>query len=126
MIRLLADFVLVVHLFFVLFVLFGGFLVVFRRHWIWAHIPAALWGVAISVGGWICPLTPLENRLRVMAGEAGYQQGFVEHYILPVLYPPGLTAEIQLVLAAIVVAINALAYGWVGWRWRHASGRKAD
>lgn len=106
----LADLVVVLHFAFVLFVLFGGVLVLWRRWVMWFHIPAALWGLFIELAGTICPLTPLENAFRRRGGLAGYQGGFVEHYILPVLYPHGLTRGIQLVLAAVVVALNLFIY----------------
>ena len=119
--RLAADAVLLLHLGFILFVLLGGLLVL---RWRWApllHLPAAAWGVYVELSGGLCPLTPLENRLRSAAGEAGYTGGFIEHYLLALIYPAGLTHEIQYVLAAIVVGVNGLAYAWV-WRRR---GRRA-
>ena len=115
--RLAADAVLVLHLGFILFVLLGGLLAL---RWRWApmlHLPAAAWGVYVELSGGLCPLTPLENRLRSAAGEAGYTGGFIEHYLLALIYPAGLTHEIQYVLAAIVVGVNGLAYAWV-WRRR--------
>jgi hypothetical protein len=115
--RLAADAVLLLHLGFILFVLLGGVLAV---RWRWApllHLPAAAWGVYIELSGGLCPLTPLENRLRIAAGDAGYAGGFIEHYLLALIYPAGLTQDVQYVLAAIVVGVNALAYGWV-WRRR--------
>ena len=115
--RLAADAVLLLHLGFILFVLLGGVLAV---RWRWApllHLPAVAWGVYIELSGGLCPLTPLENRLRFAAGEAGYSGGFIEHYLLALIYPAGLTQDVQYVLAAIVVGVNALAYGWV-WRRR--------
>ena len=118
--RLAADAVLLLHLGFILFVLLGGVLAVRRR---WApllHLPAAAWGVYIELSGGLCPLTPLENRLRIAAGDAGYAGGFIEHYLLALIYPAGLTQDVQYVLAAIVVGVNALAYGWV-WRRRRRS-----
>ena len=108
--RIFADCVVVAHAAFVLFVVFGGFLV---KRWRWLvalHVPAAIWGVLIEIGGWVCPLTPLENMLRHRAGEAGYSGGFVEHYLLRALYPAGLTRTVQLTLAAFVLAANAIAY----------------
>jgi hypothetical protein len=108
--RLLADLVVVVHVCFVLFVILGGFLL---RRWpklVYAHIPAAIWGVLIEFGGWICPLTPLENSLRVRGGGQGYQGDFIDHYVLPVLYPHGLNKNIQLVLGVFALAVNVLAY----------------
>ncbi len=115
--RLAADAVLLLHLGFILFVLLGGLLAL---RWRWApmlHLPAAAWGVYVELSGGLCPLTPLENRLRIAAGEAGYTGGFIEHYLLALIYPAGLTHEIQYVLAAIVVGVNGLAYAWV-WRRR--------
>lgn len=110
---LLADLVVLVHLAFVVFVVVGG-LLVFRWGWVvWLHLPSALWGALIELFGWACPLTPLEQWLRRRAGEAGYEGGFVEHYILPVLYPGELTREIQIALGVGVVALNLCVYGWL-------------
>ena len=108
--RLLANAVVVVHALFIVFVVIGGFLA-WRRRWVAAiHIPCAVWGILIEYRGWICPLTPLENSLRARAGQAGYGGGFVEHYLLPVIYPSGLTPRVQMVLGTFVLAINVLAY----------------
>jgi uncharacterized protein DUF2784 len=109
----LADFVVLIHSLFVLFVILGGLLVL--RWWklIYLHLPAAVWGAFIEFAGGICPLTPLENSLRSSAGQAGYQGGFVEHYILPVLYPAGLTRNVQQVLGTIVIAINLVIYSLI-------------
>jgi len=108
-----AHLVLILHLGFVCFVVLGGFLA-WRWRWIvFLHIPAVLWSALIEFRGWICPLTPLEQRFRQAAGEAGYAGGFVEHYILPVLYPSALTRDIQLLLGICVVVINLAAYGWL-------------
>lgn len=109
----LADFVVVVHAAFVLFVVFGGLLVLRRPRLAWLHVPAAVWGVLIEFRGWICPLTPLENALRARGGEAGYSGGFVEHYLLPALYPTGLTRSLQLVLGLVVLGINLAIYAMV-------------
>ena len=109
--RLLADSVVLIHAAFVAFVVLGGFL---TWHWpklAFAHLPAALWGALIEFAGWICPLTPLENAFRLRAGQAGYTSGFIEHYVLPVMYPNGLTRTVQIVLGVAVVAINVVAYG---------------
>ncbi len=111
--RLAADAVLLLHLGFILFVLLGGLLALRWRRAPLLHLPAAAWGVYVELSGGLCPLTPLENRLRIAAGEAGYAGGFVEHYLLPLIYPAGLTPEIQQLLAAVVIGANALAYGWV-------------
>jgi len=109
----LADLVVILHLAFVVFVLFGGLLALRWRRVRWLHLPAVAWGAAVEFGGWICPLTPLEIWLRMQGGESGYSSDFIEHYILPLLYPADLTREVQIVLGAMVVAINLAIYGWV-------------
>jgi hypothetical protein len=111
--RILADAVVLVHLLFVVFVVLGGFLVWRWSRVAWAHVPAAVWGATIEYAGWICPLTPLENAWRTRAGRAGYRGGFVEHYLIALLYPAGLTPRAQAVLGTLVVAVNLLAYGVV-------------
>ncbi len=116
--RALADLVLVLHLAFIVFVLAGGLLAL---RWRWAplvHLPAALWGVLVQVSGRLCPLTPLENALRSAAGEAGYAGGFIEHYLVPTIYPVALSPQVGLLLASLVVLANALAYSIVWWRYR--------
>lgn len=117
--RLAADLVVLVHLGFVLFVVFGALLVLRRPRLAWLHLPAAAWGAAIEFGGWICPLTPLENALRRTAGAAGYSGGFIDHYLARIVYPEGLTREAQIVLGAGVLALNAAFYG-LAWRRRRA------
>ncbi len=108
--RLLAELVVVVHFAFVVFVVLGGLLVL-RWRWVaWLHLPAAIWGAMIEFGGWICPLTPLENWLQFQGGDAGYEGGFIQHYIVPVLYPAGLTREMQVGLGVAVVLINVAVY----------------
>jgi hypothetical protein len=111
--ELLADLVVGVHFLFVLFVIFGGLMVVKWRPLIGPHIAAALWGALIEFSGWICPLTPLENWFREKAGEGGYRSDFIARYLLPVLYPEGLTRAMQIALGVTVVAVNLLIYGWV-------------
>lgn len=111
--RVLADLVLVVHFLFIAFVVAGGFAAVRRPRLAWAHIPCFVWGALIEFAGWICPLTPLENDLRVASGQAGYSGGFIEHYLLPVIYPGALTREIQIWLGLSVLALNAVAYAWL-------------
>lgn len=111
--QILADVVLVIHLLFIFFVVLGGLLAL-RKRWVaWLHLPAAIWGALIEFMGWYCPLTPLENDLRQLAGQSGYEGGFIEHYLLPVIYPDGLTREIQLMLGTIVVVINLAIYIYV-------------
>lgn len=108
--RALADATVVLHLAFVAFVVLGGLLVLRWPRLAVLHLPAAAWGVIIELQGWICPLTPMENRFRRMGGESGYAGGFVERYLLGILYPEGLTRSHQLALAAIVFAINLGVY----------------
>src|SRR5918997_6501449 len=110
---MIADLVVLVHFLFVLFVLFGGLLVLRWPKVAYVHLPVAVYGALIELVGWICPLTPLEKRLRESAGQQGYEGGFVEHYILPVLYPSGLSRGVQLVLGALVIGINVVIYGIV-------------
>lgn len=111
--RLLADAVLVIHLGFVLFVVLGGLLALRWRRAAWVHLPAAVWGALIELIGWVCPLTPLENSLRRLGGEAGYTGGFIDHYIIALIYPEGLTRAMQLALGSAVVALNAAIYAWI-------------
>jgi hypothetical protein len=110
--RILADFVLIVHFAFVVFAVFGALLVVRWRWIVWIHVPLALWAVMVEFTGWICPLTPLEHWLRTKSGVAVQDIGFVEEYILPLLYPAALTRRLQIVLGGIVLGINGLIYSW--------------
>ena len=122
--RLAADATLVLHLTFIAFALFGALLAL-RWHWIpLVQLPAAVWGVYVEVTGRLCPLTELENHFRDLAGQGGYSESFVEHYLLPIIYPSGLTRHVQFVLAAVVLAVNVAIYGFLLWRHlRH--GRRA-
>jgi hypothetical protein len=110
--RLLADIVTVLHLAFVAFVLLGGFLVLRWRRSIWIHGPAVLWGALVEWIGWVCPLTPLENWLRLQGDGRGYARGFVEHYLVPVLYPEALTRGTQAALGGLVIIVNLVVYGY--------------
>lgn len=121
--RGLADFVLVVHFTFVLFVVLGGLLALRWPKLAWVHVPVALYGALIEFLGFICPLTPLEISLRQRGGEAGYEGGFIEHYITAALYPTGLTREIQLALGVGVLVLNAAVYSVVLRRRRRTSVR---
>lgn len=114
--RALADATMLVHFGFIAFVVLGGLLVLRWRWMMWLHLPAAVWGVLIELGGWVCPLTPLENHFRRLGGESGYRDGFVERYLEPVIYPPGLSAPTQLGLAAFVVLVNVAVYSLVARR----------
>jgi hypothetical protein len=111
--RLAADAVLLLHLAFILFALFGAALALRWPRLVWIHLPAAVWAIGIELTGAICPLTYLENDLRVRAGQQGYAEGFIEHYLLPVLYPAGLTPSVQYILAGIVLGVNLLLYAWL-------------
>lgn len=117
---LLADLVVILHLSFILFVILGGLLVLWRRWVMWLHLPAAAWGAWVSAAGWICPLTPFENWLRAHAGEVRYTGDFASHYIMPLVYPEGLTRELQVVIAVIVLVVNAGVYAVVIRRGRGA------
>ncbi|OHC66858.1 MAG: hypothetical protein A2045_02455 [Rhodocyclales bacterium GWA2_65_20] len=110
--RLLADAVLLLHLAFILFVVLGAFLVWRRPRLAWLHLPAVAWGMFIEITGGICPLTPLENRLRHSGGEAGYDGSFIEHYLLPLIYPEGYTQRMQVLLVWGVAIVNLAAYAW--------------
>ncbi len=120
--RVLADGVVLVHAAFVAFVVLGGFLAWRWRPLVWAHVPCALWGMLIEYRGWICPLTPLENALRRRAGLEGYAGGFVEHYVIPVVYPAGLTRPTQALLGTLVLVVNLAAYGVLLRRTLHQGG----
>jgi hypothetical protein len=111
--RLLADAVLVAHAAFVAFVTLGGLLTLRWDRAKWIHLPALAWAVYIELTGGICPLTPLENHFRALAGEQGYPGGFIEHYVVALLYPDGLTPTIQYALALLVVVVNVAVYLWV-------------
>lgn len=119
--ELAANLVLLLHLAFILFLVFGGFLVLRWRWMAWFHIPAAVWGALIEFAGWICPLTPLENHLREASGHAGYSGGFVEYYIVPIVYPTELTRETQMILGGLVVLVNMCAYALLLARCKRAS-----
>lgn len=119
--EVLADFVLILHLCFILFVVLGGLLVLKWRWVAWGHLPAAAWGALVELAGWICPLTPLENALRRAAGGGAYDTTFVERYLVPIVYPSGLTREVQMALGLLVLAINLVVYGVV---WRRRGRRK--
>ena len=119
-----ADAIVALHFAFVLFVVLGGLLVLRWPRVAWLHIPTVIWGALVEFTGWICPLTPLENRLRRAAGETGYQGDFIAHYILPVLYPNGLTRNDQLMLGGAALALNVMIYGFVLVRHRRRAGQR--
>ena len=108
----LANLIVLIHLGFVLFVVLGALLVIRWPRLVWIHVPAAIWGALIEFAGWICPLTPLENHFRRLAGEGGYQGGFIDHYVTALIYPSGLSRNFQILLGVMVVLINVACY-WV-------------
>jgi hypothetical protein len=121
--RLLADAAVVLHLGFVVFVMCGGLLVLWRRWVAFVHLPAAAWGVYIELAGRVCPLTPLENHLRALGGGTAYSGDFVERYLMPVLYPPDLRRDVQVVLGLLALTVNAAVYLYVWRRARCRTGR---
>ncbi|MGB8718574.1 MAG: DUF2784 domain-containing protein [Desulfobacterales bacterium] len=121
--RIAADMLVILHLGFIVFVVLGGFAGLKWRRLIYLHLPAAAWGALIVFKGWICPLTPLEIYLRRAGGQAGYSGSFIDHYLIPIIYPAALTRELQIAMGVMVVAINLLPYGWM--MARYARKRKA-
>jgi hypothetical protein len=111
--RLLADLTVLLHLGFVAFVVLGGLLVVRWSSLAWLHLPAVAWGAWVELAGWVCPLTPLENRFRARGGGTSYTGSFIEQYLVPLLYPSSLSREVQYALAAVVLLINAVIYAVV-------------
>lgn len=121
--RVAADGVLVLHLLFILYVVFGGLLVFRWARTAWIHLPVAAYGALIEFVGWVCPLTPVENELRRLAGEGGYEGGFIEHYLLPLIYPGDFTRTLQIVLGTTVVALNVVVYAVFVFRQRRDRDR---
>ena len=120
--RISADAVLLLHLLFVVFVVVGALLVLRKPVLAWVHVPAAVWGIFVELTGRICPLTTLENYLLRKAGVDGYTDSFIEHYLVPIIYPSGLTRGVQIAMAIVVALINGVAYGWLIYRWRRDGG----
>lgn len=121
----LADLVLIAHLSFAMFTVFGGLLVLRRPYLLWFHLACIFWGVFVQWANWACPLTPLENLLRQMSGQTGYRGGFVEHYVSLVLYPENLTIELRYVLGILLIVINILIYGFIFLRRRQIKFAKS-
>jgi hypothetical protein len=121
--RLLADLVVIIHCTFVLFAVFGSLLVLRRRGWVWLHLPAFLWAGIIELTGGICPLTPLENRLRALGGKEAYRGTFIDRYVMPILYPDELSQEgYQIFLGSFVLVLNVAIYATL-WRRSRAKAR---
>ncbi|MCX7897426.1 MAG: DUF2784 domain-containing protein [Rhodocyclaceae bacterium] len=121
---LLADLVFAAHFAFILFVVFGGLLLVRWPRLAWLHVPAVAWGIAVELFGWVCPLTPLEIWLRQAAGEQGYDAGFIAHYLEPLIYPGWLTRNLQIVLAIGLFGLNGGVYFWLWRRGRQLRGNR--
>jgi len=115
----LADALLVTHLLFIIFVVVGGLLIIKWRWLILLHLPAVIWGILVEFNHWICPLTPWENALRRAAGETGYNSGFIDHYLIPLIYPTNLTDESQIILGSLVIIINLVVYTWIFLKMKH-------
>ncbi len=109
--KIAADVVVLLHVAFILFVVLGGLIVIRRPRLAWAHLPAVAWGALVELAGWFCPLTPLENLLRSASGDVAYGGGFIERYILPIVYPPGLTRGLQVTFGLAVLVVNLFVYG---------------
>lgn len=122
--RLAADLTLLLHLLFIIFVLFGGLLVVRKRFWIWLHLPAMFWGLWVEWAGWSCPLTPLENHFRRLASAQQYSESFIEHYLVALIYPDQLTVSLQWLLGSLLLGVNLAIYGYVFQSWNKDSDTK--
>ena len=110
---LAADAVMAFHFLFIAFALLGSLLVLWKRGFLWLHLPALAWGAWIEASGRICPLTPLENHYRALAGQTTYGEGFITHYLAPIIYPSGLTRGTQFAILGILIAVNLVGYGLV-------------
>jgi hypothetical protein len=120
---LAADAVMLFHFAFIAFALFGSFLVLWRRWIVWLHLPALAWGAWIEASGEYCPLTPLENHFRDLAGQTTYGEGFITHYLGPIIYPTGLTRGTQFMILGILIAVNIVGYAVVIARRRRLTSR---
>lgn len=105
-----ADLIVILHFLFIVFVVFGGILCFHSIKWVWIHVPALIWGIFIELTGGVCPLTPLENFLRDNKSGTGYEEGFIGHYLLSIIYPDGLTRNIRIFLGFSLLAFNLLVY----------------
>jgi hypothetical protein len=114
----LADAVLLLHFLFILFAIFGGLLILSNKKMAWLHVPVVLWSSIVNLAGWTCPLTPIENYFRSAAGLAGYQGGFVEHYIGQLVYPAGMPRKLELIAAVSIIAWNFVVYAFLVWKLR--------
>jgi hypothetical protein len=113
--RYAANLVLLGHFAFVLLAVFGALGILVNPRWVWLHVPVVVWSSVVNLAGWTCPLTPLENRLRAAAHETGYEGGFVQHYIGPLVYPRGMPRRLELVAGVTVALWNGVLYGCILW-----------
>jgi hypothetical protein len=116
--RVLADLVVLLHASFIAFAVLGALLVPRWPRVAWVHLPCVAWGILLEFNHWVCPITPLELRLRSAAGTAGYSGGFIDYYLVPAIYPAGLGSQAQWALAVLLLAINLALYGMFLWRRR--------
>jgi hypothetical protein len=114
-----ADSLVFLHLAFIVFVMLGGLLQLKWRWLIYLHLPAVTWGILVELRGWLCPLTPLEQHFRTLAGDNGYSGGFVEHYLMPIIYPAGLTHDLQLLFSLCVITVNLVIYTVIYIKYQH-------
>jgi len=117
--KIIADFLVIIHLTFICFVVFGGILVMHRKWIAIIHLPAVAWGTLIEFQGWICPLTPMEQHFRHLAGQSGYSGGFIDHYLIPIIYPSGLTRSMQIGIGLFVLIVNFSIYSWLLYWMKH-------
>lgn len=115
--RVAANLVLLIHFVVVVLAVFGGFGVLLDPRWAWVHVPVVVWSSVVNLAGWTCPLTPLENRLRIAAEGTGYEGGFVQHYLGPVVYPMGMPRRLELFAGVAIALWNAVLYACIYW-WR--------
>jgi hypothetical protein len=120
--QLAADFIVLLHFAFILFVVLGGFIVVHQRRVAWLHLPAVLWGMTVEFTGWMCPLTPWEQTLRIKAEQGSYRGDFIAHYLTSLIYPSGLTHRIQFILGLLVLIVNTGIYAWIVKRYHWPNG----
>jgi hypothetical protein len=118
-----ADALVILHLAFIVFVMLGGLLLLKWPRLIYLHLPAVIWGTLVELQGWLCPLTPLEQQFRMLAGESGYSGGFIQHYLLPLIYPAALTRELQTLFALCVITSNLVIYPVIYVKYRRGRQR---
>jgi hypothetical protein len=120
-----ADALVIAHFAFIVFVMLGGLLLLKWPRLVYLHLPAVAWGILVELQGWLCPLTPMEQHYRALAGETGYSGGFVQHYLLPLIYPAGLTREVQTLLAICVITTNLVIYAVIYVKYQRSRRRQS-